>query len=80
MPFTAAITVMAVATPEGLPLSVTLTFGIFYEMLDAWSLLGSKTFCLLHNELSHKKKKKDFALTKQALNSKWDEASKTLAW
>ena len=52
---------------------------IFYEMLDAWSLLGSKTFCLLHNELSHKKKK-DFALTKQALNSKWDEASKILAW
>ena len=35
MPFTAAITVMVVATPEGLPLSVTLTFGIFYEMLDA---------------------------------------------
>ena len=79
MPFTAAITVMVVATPEGLPLSVTLTFGIFYEMLDAWSLLGSKTFCLLHNELSHKKKK-DFALTKQALNRKWDETSKILAW
>ena len=57
MPFTAAITVMVVATPEGLPLSATLTFVIFYEMLDAWSLLGSKTFCLLHNELSHKKKK-----------------------
>ena len=47
-----------VATPKGLPLSVNLTFGIFYEMLDAWSLLGSKTFCLLHNELSHQKKKR----------------------
>ena len=32
--FATAVTVMVVATPEGLPLSATLTCGIFYEMPD----------------------------------------------
>ena len=33
--FAKAVIVMVVATPKGLPLSATLTYGIFYEMLDA---------------------------------------------
>ena len=32
--FATAVTVMVVATSEGLPLSATLTCGIFYEMPD----------------------------------------------
>ena len=56
--FATAVTVMVVATSEGLPLSATLTCGIFYEMPDAWIHHGSRTFCLLHNGLSQKKKKK----------------------
>ena len=55
--FATAVTVMVVATSEGLPLSATLTCGIFYEMHDAWIHHGLRTFCLLHNGLSQKKKK-----------------------
>ena len=62
MPFTAAITVMVVATPEGLPL---------YSMkclMPDHSLVQKPSACYTMNSAT--KKKKDFALTKQALNRK----------
>ena len=55
---------------------------IWHILWNAWCLITPwfKNLLLVTQWTQPQKKKKDFALTKQALNSKWDEASKTLAW
>ena len=64
--FATAVTVMVVATPEGLPLSATLTCGIFYEMPD-YTMVWEPSACYTMDWAIKKKKKS--SLTKQALDS-----------